>query len=60
MAEGFVFDRGEGRNYVSTWQAGQPKTSIWIGVKQSKPDQLKVSTWRCQRCGYLESYALAL
>jgi len=57
LAEGFLVDRGEGRTYVSTWQAGKPKKSIWVGIKQSKADQLQVSTWRCQRCGYLESYA---
>ncbi len=57
MAEGFLVDQGYGQTYVTIWQAGQPKKSIWVGIKQSKPDQLKVTTWRCQRCGYLESYA---
>ncbi len=58
MAEGFVVDQGYGSAHVSTWQHGEPKKSIWFGVKQSKSDQLEVSSWRCQRCGFLESYAL--
>lgn len=58
MAEGFVIDQGYGQVQVSTWQAGEPKRSFWVGIKQSKSDQLQVSTLRCERCGYLESYAL--
>jgi len=58
MSEGFVVDQGHGQAHVSTWQSGEPKMSIWVGLKQSKADQLKVSTWRCRRCGFLESYAL--
>ena len=57
MSEGFVIDRGYGWNYVGTWQAGQPRQSFWSGVKQLKKGQLRVETWRCDRCGYLESYA---
>lgn len=57
MNEGFLVDRGYGQAHVSTWQAGEPKKSIWVGLKQSKADQIEVTTWRCQRCGYLESYA---
>lgn len=58
MAEGFIIDQGHGQVHVSTWQEGEPKRSFWQGVKQSKADQLKVSSFRCERCGYLESYAL--
>lgn len=59
MSEGFLVDQGDyGQAHVSTWQAGEPKKSIWVGLKQRKDDQLTVTTWRCDRCGYLESYAL--
>jgi hypothetical protein len=43
---------------VSTWQSGEPKKSIWVGVKTSKKDQLEIASFRCDRCGYLEQYAL--
>ena len=57
MVEGFVIDEGYGTAHVSTWQEGEPRRSIWTGVKKSREDQAKVTTWRCGRCGYLESYA---
>jgi hypothetical protein len=59
MSEGFVLDEGYGHYRVSRWQSGQPKKSIWTGIKQRKADQLQVSTRRCDRCGFLELYALA-
>ena len=57
MAEGFFVDQGYGQVHAGAWQPGQPRKSFWGGVRQSKREQLKVSSWRCQRCGYLESYA---
>ena len=57
MAEGFVIDEGYGTAHVSTWQGGAPRKSFWTGIKKQKSEQFQVSTWRCQRCGYLESYA---
>ena len=58
MAAGFIVDEGYGTARVSPWQEGEPKKSFWSGIKESKRDQLAVTTWRCTRCGYLESYAL--
>ena len=57
MAEGFLVDNGYGTAHISTWQAGEPQRSLLFGVKQKKADQKPVSTFRCERCGYLESYA---
>lgn len=57
MSEGFVVDQGYGTVQVSTWQGGEPKKSFWTGVKQDKAAQIPISTWRCDRCGYLESFA---
>ena len=58
MSEGFVVDRGDyGTAHVSTYQGGEPSRSFWTGLKQSKKDQIKITTLRCNRCGYLESYA---
>jgi hypothetical protein len=60
MDEGFLVDQGSyGMAGVATWQGGEPRKSIWTGVKQSKDDQAEVTTYRCGRCGYLESYARA-
>ena len=60
MAEGFILDHGDyGQSKVSTWQAGPPERNFWSGIKQLKKEQLRISTWRCGRCGYLENYALS-
>jgi hypothetical protein len=58
MSAGFVVDQGYGTAHVSTWQQGEPKKSYLQGLKQSKEDQVEISTYRCGRCGYLEHYAL--
>jgi hypothetical protein len=34
-----------------------PKVSRWWGLKVRKKDLIPISAWRCERCGYLESYA---
>jgi hypothetical protein len=58
MSEGFIVDAGDyGSSGVSKWHQGEPRKSIWTGIKVSKADQIEVSTWRCDRCGFLESYA---
>ncbi len=59
MSEGFIIDEAHDRYRVTRWQPGKPVKSIWTGVKQVKTDQLPVATWRCDRCGFLESYANA-
>ena len=57
MTEGFIIDEGYGTAHVSTWQGGEPKRSIWTGLKKNKDEQFKVVAYRCSRCGFLESYA---
>jgi predicted nucleic-acid-binding Zn-ribbon protein len=57
MTEGFVVDQGYGTAHVSTFQAGAPRKSFWTGLKQDKDQQLAITTLRCGRCGYLESFA---
>jgi hypothetical protein len=56
MSEGFSIDKGYGTVDVTSWQEGKPQKSFWTGIKQSK-DRHEITTWRCDRCGYLESYA---
>ena len=57
MEQGFLIDVGYGTKAVPKWAAGQPEKSIWTGLKLRGKEQLDVSTYRCRRCGYLESYA---
>jgi hypothetical protein len=56
MTEGFVIDKTHGGASVSTWMEGEPVRSIWFGVK-ARGTQFETRTWRCRRCGFLESYA---
>ncbi|MDB5671280.1 MAG: hypothetical protein JWO25_2239 [Alphaproteobacteria bacterium] len=57
MVTGFIVDIGYGAVAASNWQEGEPKKSFWTGVKQVKSQQHEITTWRCERCGFLESYA---
>jgi hypothetical protein len=57
MERGFVLDEAHGRYTVGKWIAGEPEKSIWTGLKTRGKAKLDVATWRCRRCGYLESYA---
>jgi hypothetical protein len=57
MEPGYLVDEGHGTRSVPKWIAGDPQKSIWTGLKLRGRDRLEVSTYRCRRCGYLESYA---
>ncbi len=60
MTEGFIVDHGShGTANVSTFQSGQPSVSFWTGLKQDEKQQIAVTTFRCNRCGYLENFANA-
>jgi len=57
MTQGFVLDRDSyGGHRVRKWVEGAPLKGFF-GLKIGKRQQLEVQTWRCTRCGYLESYA---
>jgi len=59
MEEGFVRDRSDSATgHVALWVAGPPEGSIWVGTKVRGKETHPVTTLRCVRCGYLESYAL--
>lgn len=60
MVDGFVVDKGDyGSTSVPSWREGEPRKSFWMGgLKLSETTPLEVTTFRCRRCGYLESYAL--
>ncbi|WP_395621999.1 hypothetical protein [Sphingomonas daechungensis] len=57
MERGFIIDEGYGKRTVPRWVLGEAETSIWTGLKIRGKDKLEVTTYRCRRCGYLESYA---
>lgn len=58
MAEGYTVDRGEnGARRVNQWIEGAPQKSFWLGLKLGGRRRIDIATWRCGRCGFLESYA---
>jgi hypothetical protein len=58
MELGFIVSRPPiGFGYMMPkWVAGEPDEK-WSGIKMEAP--LKITTYRCSNCGYLESYARA-
>ena len=56
MEPGIMLDHAYLMYRQAEWAKGEPQRSIWFGVR-SFPT-LKVDTYRCKACGYLESYAL--
>ncbi|MCY2960564.1 MAG: hypothetical protein NTY35_10405 [Planctomycetota bacterium] len=64
MDEGWIADQGRHHSTVfePKWIEGEPHHQRWMGIdwgittKDAK--QHAVTTWRCPRCGLLESYAL--
>ena len=59
MDEGFVLDHTHGANVnlPAAWVEGQPRRSFWTGLKLSGTVQHPITSYRCARCGYLESFA---
>ena len=57
MEPGFVVDEGYGTRTVTKWVAGPPEKSAWTGLKMRGKQRMDITTYRCKRCGYLESYA---
>jgi hypothetical protein len=57
MEGGFIVDHTYGATKPSDWVEGEPVKSFWHGTKISGKKQYQIVTYRCVRCGYLESYA---
>lgn len=57
MVEGFLIDSTHQAVRVAHWAEGAP--SFWfLGVLRMKGRaKLPVASWRCRKCGFLESYA---
>jgi hypothetical protein len=57
MEEGFVLELGHGNTQKgSEWVEGPPDRR-WYGLRTKGKRKLPVTTWRCKRCGFLESWA---
>jgi len=56
MAEGFVPDYSHGAVLQGRWVQGAPKKNFWTGIKIEDPIYV-AKTYRCETCGFLESYA---
>lgn len=39
------------------WAEGPPEKSFWTGLKLKGKEKLRVATYRCPKCGLLQSYA---
>jgi hypothetical protein len=57
MEPGFVLDRNRFEDRQGTWLEGTLQLNMWTGSAKNKKDQIPVTTYRCDSCGYLESYA---
>jgi DNA-directed RNA polymerase subunit RPC12/RpoP len=60
MEAGFVVDRSQGGVAQSAWVDGAPTPSLWTGLKLKGHQLVPVTTYRCTKCGYLESYAASV
>ena len=55
MVQGYVLDFTPIGGRVRQWNSGPPKAS-WNCILDSS-SQIPIGTFRCQSCGFLESYA---
>jgi len=56
MEAGFTIERDQGAAAPARWADGPP-TAGWFGVKMKGKKQWPIETYRCVKCGFLESYA---
>ena len=54
---GFIADWSEGDVRVSRWLEGEVTPGWFQEVNPRKNKQFKITTYRCQKCGLLESHA---
>ncbi len=58
MQAGVILDHTDFASaQAGTWVEGMPAKSFWTGLRIKDRQQLGVTTYRCERCGFLESYA---
>jgi lipopolysaccharide biosynthesis regulator YciM len=54
MGAGYMLDYTR----VGEWIEGEPEHALFQMLKLKGRRRLPATTYRCERCGYLESYAL--
>ena len=59
MEQCLVLDQTYGSTAQQEWAGGEPDYSIWTGLKLKGRERHRIITFRCEQCGYLESYAPA-
>ena len=57
MEEGFALDETYGEKKQGQWVEGEPKKSIWTGLKLGGRKKLPISAYRCMECGFLDLFA---
>jgi hypothetical protein len=57
MQQGYIGDRTLGGYDPTKWFEGELAIGKLGGIKKAKSAPFLVSTYRCVKCGYLESYA---
>lgn len=58
MEQGFLVDHNYHGIAEPEWADGEAQASMWTsGVKMRGKERRRVETYRCESCGYLESYA---
>jgi len=57
MQEGFVADCADGAVFPNAWSPGKPQKSFWGSIKIEEKDRRVIASFRCEQCGFLESYA---
>ena len=57
MEQGFILDRTHGAVLSAEWVGGTPEKSAFAGIRKlRKRPRFLVMSYRCPKCGYLESY----
>lgn len=57
MQEGFVVDYDFNGRRPAKWVEGAPTPGLIYEVRLAGKQQYRISTYRCQQCGWLESFA---
>jgi len=58
MEEGYIPDLANSNTpSVPKWTEGQPERSFWWGLNLRNRERLAITTYRCPKCGLLQSYA---
>jgi predicted nucleic-acid-binding Zn-ribbon protein len=57
MEEGYLLEHTHGGMRPVSWLEGPPQKSFWTGLAIKGRANVPIRTFRCTRCGFLESYA---